>query len=365
MFKWMKTRLTSLLRRERLEQELDSELSFHIDMLTEQNIRAGMAPDEARAQAVQRFGSVEGVKDDVRDTWLSRVFETLGQDIRYGLRNLRRNPGFALVVDRDDGARHRRQHRDLQRRQRRAAAAAAVRRTATGSSSLRQQRPLAGDDDIGFSPKEIADYATQRPRLDGRRRVPQHVVHPARPLRARAGVDRRRLRELLRRARRAADARPRVHARGRAGGAPAVLVLSHKYWQRSFGGDPSIVGRVFQMNDRPHEVVGVLPPVPQYPGEVDVYMPTSACPFRSSKRMVENPQLRMMSAFGKIRKGVTLEKARADLAVVAARLQKDYPDVYPVGSGLSDRRHPAAGGADAFVQDDAAGAARHGRRSSC
>ena len=49
-------------------------------------------------------------------------------------------------------------------------------------------------------------------------------------------------------------------------GSPAVLMLSHKYWQRSFGGDPSIVGRVFQMNDRPHEVIGVLPAVPQYPG---------------------------------------------------------------------------------------------------
>ena len=98
MFTWMKTRLTSLLRRERLEHDLDRELSFHIDMLTEQNIRAGMPPAEARALAVKRFGGVEGVKDAVRDTWLSRMFETLGQDMRYGLRNLRRNPGFALVV---------------------------------------------------------------------------------------------------------------------------------------------------------------------------------------------------------------------------------------------------------------------------
>ena len=98
MLKWIKTRLTSLLRRDRLEHELDRELSFHIDMLTEQNIQAGMSPEEARNQAMRRFGAVEGVKDAVRDTWLSRMFETLGQDMRYGLRNLRRNPGFALVV---------------------------------------------------------------------------------------------------------------------------------------------------------------------------------------------------------------------------------------------------------------------------
>ena len=44
-----------------------------------------------------------------------------------------------------------------------------------------------------------------------------------------------------------------------------MLVLSYHYWQRSFGGDPSVVGRVFRMNDRPHTIVGMLPAVPQYP----------------------------------------------------------------------------------------------------
>ena len=63
-------------------------------------------------------------------------------------------------------------------------------------------------------------------------------------------------------------------------------MLSYKYWQRAFGGDPSVVGRIFRMNDRPHQVVGILPPVPQYPTEVDVYMPTSACPFRSDPETI-------------------------------------------------------------------------------
>ena len=70
----------------------------------------------------------------------------------------------------------------------------------------------------------------------------------------------------------AADERP---------GADAVLVLSYQYWQSRFNGDPSIVGRRFEMNDRVHTVVGVLPPVPAYPAECDVHMPTSACPFRA------------------------------------------------------------------------------------
>ena len=58
-------------------------------------------------------------------------------------------------------------------------------------------------------------------------------------------------------------------------------MLSYEYWTSKFGGDPSVVGRVLEMNNRPHTVVGVLPPYPQYPARQDVYMPTSACPFRA------------------------------------------------------------------------------------
>src|SRR5260370_1651807 len=62
----------------------------------------------------------------------------------------------------------------------------------------------------------------------------------------------------------------------------AVLVLSYKYWQARHGGDPHIVGQVFQMNNRPHTVIGVLPPIPEDPAGSAVYMPTSQCPYRSS-----------------------------------------------------------------------------------
>ena len=70
--------------------------------------------------------------------------------------------------------------------------------------------------------------------------------------------------------------------------ADAVLILSYKYWKERHGGDPNIVGKVFQMNNRPHTVIGVLPPIPQYPVESDVYMPTSQCPTRSSAQFIQN-----------------------------------------------------------------------------
>lgn len=71
-------------------------------------------------------------------------------------------------------------------------------------------------------------------------------------------------------------------------------MLSDAYWRRSFHADPSIVGKIFQMHDRPHEVIGILPPVTPYPLDVDVYMPTSACPFRSAQGFIDNRNNRMM-----------------------------------------------------------------------
>src|SRR5688500_11686400 len=98
MFRWMRTRLSSLFSRARYERELDSELTFHLDMLTEHNVAAGMSRDQARDAALRTFGQVDRVKDDVRDTWLSRIAETVTQDVKYGLRNIARRPGFAIVV---------------------------------------------------------------------------------------------------------------------------------------------------------------------------------------------------------------------------------------------------------------------------
>ena len=332
MLRRITTRFGSLFQRDRMEADLEKELRFHVDMLTEQHVRAGIAPDQARRLALSAFGSVAQVKDNVRDTWMSRAVEAIAQDVRYGVRNLRRNPGFAAVV--------------IVTMALGIGANTAIFSVVNGVLLrplpyangdrlvvLHQQRPLAGIEDTGFSFQEILDYRTQAQSLDGvvefhdmwfillGRPEPERVatgvvsagffdVLGVRPLYGRTFVE--------------ADDKP---------GAPAVLVLSYKYWQRSFGGDPSVVGRVFRMNDRPHQVVGILPPVPQYPREVDVYMPTSACPFRSHPRMIESRDARMMQAFARLKPGVTLEKARADLDIVASGLEAKYPNDYRAADG--------------------------------
>src|SRR5580698_2442439 len=111
-------------------------------------------------------------------------------------------------------------------------------------------------------------------------------------------------------------------------GAPAVLLLSYEYWLRSFGGDPTVVGKTFRMNDKPHLVIGVLPPFPQYPHANDVYMTSAACPFRSSPEMIANRKGRMLRLFGTMKPGVTPGQAQADLSTVAATMQRDFPTAY-------------------------------------
>lgn len=118
-------------------------------------------------------------------------------------------------------------------------------------------------------------------------------------------------------------------------GAPAVLLLSYDYWRNSFGGDPEVVGKTVRMNDKVHTIVGVLPPIPQYPRENDVYMPTSACPFRSSANMIRDRDMHMMDVFGRLKPDVTLDQAAADVATIAARLTSAYPKSYPLKNGYT------------------------------
>ena len=79
-------------------------------------------------------------------------------------------------------------------------------------------------------------------------------------------------------------------------GAPPVVVLSYKYWTGHLGGDPEVIGQTFTMNDRVHTIVGVLPPLPDYPDENDIWMPAGACPFRSAPEMLANRSGRMLGA---------------------------------------------------------------------
>ncbi|MGH9409621.1 MAG: ADOP family duplicated permease [Vicinamibacterales bacterium] len=320
-------RLESLFSRASRERELDAELQYHLDMLIEQNARKGMSRAEARREALRVFGTVEGVKDGVRDNWLSRFVEVAAQDVRYGARSLKRNPGFTLLI--------------IVTMALGIGANSAIFSVVNGVLLrplpyrnpdklvvLHQGQGDARANDMGFSVKDIADYRRSRSFSDV---VEFHnmffnLLGGTEPQRVSTGVVSANYFDVL-------GVKPlygrAFTAQDDVLGAPAVLVLSNKYWRRSFAADPNVIGRVFRMNDKPHTVVGVLPDVPQYPFDVDVYMPTSACPFRSSATMLERRDHRMMIAFARVRPDVTLDKSRADFQITASTLAKTYPDAYP------------------------------------
>ena len=205
---------------------------------------------------------------------------------------------------------------------------------------IRQQEKKLGIEDLSFSVKEIEDYRAQNRTLSGL--VEYHAMSftlfgHGDPERVRTGVVSANYFELF-------GVQPLL---GRTFlpedeklGAPPVLVLSYEYWKNDFGSDSEIVGKTFEMNDKVHTVVGVLPPVPQYPNENDVYMPTSACPFRSSKMHLENRDMRMMEVFGRLKPGVTVAQANADISTISAGLKTAYPKSYPDNVGFTSVAAP-------------------------
>ncbi len=316
--------LRFLFRKPAVDRELDEELRDHVERQTELNLARGMQPEEARRAALLSVGKIEPLKEECRDARKGRMVESLFQDIRYGLRVLRKNPAFSL---------------------------AAILTLALGIGAntaifslvygvllrplpyqnggqlvvLHQQNTKAAMPNISFSVKELTDYREQSHTLQGivehhtmvfllsdaqtAERVETAVVSGnffdvlgVKPILGRTFVD--------------ADDQM---------GANPVIVLSYKYWQEHRGGDPNIVGKAFEMNSKPHTVIGVLPPIPQYPSESDLYMTTVQCPTRSSNGFKANRKSRMMIGFARLKPGVNLEQAQADLSVVATHMTQQNP----------------------------------------
>ncbi len=202
---------------------------------------------------------------------------------------------------------------------------------------VRQAAPKLNSMNIGFSEKELNDYREQNRTLDAiaEYHSMSFILIGEEPRRVQTGVvsysyfQTMGVQPVLGR-----DFTREDDDKGQGEG---VLLLSNKFWEKEFHGDPNIVGRKFQMNNRPHTVIGVLPPLPAYPNDNDVFMPVSHCPFRSSQQTRENRSARMTQMFARMKPDVTEAQALADLSTIAAGFSGQYPENYPKESSFTAR----------------------------
>jgi predicted permease len=332
------------------EERLDRELRFHIDERVRALVARGVGEQEARRLAHLEFGGVEAVKDacrDVRgDAWLADA----GRDLRYAVRSLRRSPGFAavaiLTLALGTGA-------DT-------AVFALVHRVLVAALPVAQPEQLfvaarrppesggpAGWPHTAVRELEASDVFAGVIARGGSERVT--VGTPAGGEPARGELVSGGYFEVL-------GVRPhlgRLLARSDdvAPGAHPVVVLSHRYWQRRFGGDPAVVGTVLQLGGLPMTVVGVSPPGFDGldPGQaVDLRVPLSM--YAQLRRIAPRPQgpsdLDVVARVApgtalpaaEERAGAVLRRALEALAPSAARGAAERVELLPAARGFGRTR---------------------------
>ncbi|NIP59105.1 MAG: FtsX-like permease family protein [Gemmatimonadetes bacterium] len=308
-----------------------------MEMETEELVRRGMEPAEARREALRRFGGVERTKERVRDERGGRILDDLVQDLRYGMRTLRKSPGFAasalLILALGIGS---------------ASALfgvvdAVLLEPLPYPDSERLVRvwpvaPARGVDRGAFSYPDFQDWRERASSLSGLAlytTLPSDYPYlggenPTELSTAWVAGDFFQALEVAPELGR--TIRPDDVEEGR-----QVLVLSNATWQRLYGGDPSVVGRTITLDYRSFEVVGVMPPGFGFPGAaapafgfpgegeaVDIWVPLTVIP--EDDIPIQLRPVRFLQAVGRLAPGATPETSRQELSTIAAALEETYPD---------------------------------------
>ncbi len=333
LFSRLRSAARAVFRRAAVERELEAELRFHLEMEARAHERAGETPAASRTAALRAFGGVEQVKENVRDAWGSRMIDQLRQDLAYGFRGLRHNPGYAAVVVLTlalgigantaifsivEGVLLRRlPYQEPDR-----------------LVQIDQAAPKVGVSSFGFSVPDFMDFRARNrafASLSEYHSMWFILLGRPEPERVQTGVVSDNFFETL--GVKAIHGRTFLPGEDQPGAAP-VLVLSYDYWMRSFGGDPRVVGQVFELNNKPHTVVGVLPPLPAFPNNDQIFMPASACPFRGAPNMISNRQGRLISnVIARLKDGVSSPQAIDDARRVGVELCGAFPQDYPKDDG--------------------------------
>src|SRR6478672_2788296 len=205
-----------------------------------------------------------------------------------------------------------------------------------GARVVRLKQPVAAGqiEDAGFSVQEIADLRARSRSLQTiveYHSMSFNMLRRGEPQRVQTGVVSANYFDAL-------GVRPLLGRTFREGedqvGATPVLVLSYRFWRERLGGDTTIIGKTVEMTDRLHTVIGILPPLPAFPNENDVFMPVSSCPFRMSEFWVTRRDVRALTGFAVARPGVALTAVRGDLKAVASQMHNEHAESYPDAQGF-------------------------------
>lgn len=325
---WMKSwmrRLRYLLFRSEAERELDEEMRLHIDLEARDLIEQGMSPEEARRQARLAFGGVDRYREQVRDARGVLWLDQLRQDVGFALRTLGRSPGFAagalLVLALGIGAT--------------TAAFGVVDAVLLQPLPYPQPdrlvrvwpaSPETGADRRTFSVPDYRDWRDRSRSLTG---LALYSTLPSPPVLTGRGPA-----EEIPAAWVTGDFFEVLGVEAWMGrvprpdedreGANRVVVFSHGYWQRRFGGDPSIVGQTLTLEGEPFQLVGVMPPDFAYPSpDIEAWVFISTLP--QSSIPTEERFVRFMFAVGRMAPGVTVAQTNEELNAIAAALAEELP----------------------------------------
>ena len=322
-------RLAALFRRERLEADLDAEVRAHLEMAAEMNRRSGMSAEEARREALRSFGGVEQTKELYREQRGLPMIETTLQDLRFGLRMLRRNPGFSILailcLTLGIGANAAvfswvegilfRPYPAVAHQERLVALGGTVQGGEGGPISwpdfLDLQRNCKLFETLFVSKitgttLSIGDRAERTTgSIVSANYFDAIGVHPILGRGFEAGED-----------------------SGKS--AHPVVVISYQLWQGRFKGDPEIIGKTQRLNGVVHSIVGVAPEgfYGTFVGwRMQFWVPASMEDiFEAGSYKLEDRGARWIESYGRLKPGVSRQQAQAEISAIAKRLEADYPE---------------------------------------
>src|SRR5882724_1613548 len=307
----------------RVDVDLDQEVRSHLEMLTDENIRAGMPPHEAQRAARIELGGVEQVKEQVRDSRAGAFLDSLIHDLRFALRQMRRSPGFAVtaVLILTLGI-----------------AANVIVFGVLQALVLRSLDVPQADRVMTLQPKTggpFLSYPEVRDVRDGNSVFSAVAAFEVQDFGLEAnGVTRPvwgyevsgqyfevvGIKPFLGRLlERADDDHP---------GASEAAVLSWSAWKSDSGADPSILGKVIRINKHPYTIVGVTPEGfygTEKIAQTDLFVPMANEASLDGFNWLEKRGYRNIFSIVRVKDGVTMPQVQAELDTIAARLARQYP----------------------------------------